>query len=196
MLSKVEVNCRCGGSNENCRSCHGRGTYFPEYSEHPPPPPLPPSRPHQSTLAPTRPGRKTSPSPNRRKPAPARILPLKETVTSPSGRLLVPCPYCRAGQTRVRADRLDHHIRKVHPAKVAGRQVPVARKARPAAGGKAFRNTPPRPPQSPQRVTSSILATPDDSARLDGSQGFHQRRESGRFGSHPSFDRMDDESWS
>jgi hypothetical protein len=37
-------------------------------------------------------------------------------------------------------------------------------------------------------------AVPSEEKRLDGSYGYHQFRENGKFGSYPSFDNMNDES--
>lgn len=49
-----------------------------------------------------------------------------------------------------------------------------------------------------EKVSSQLYSKLSDNSKiekqLDGSFGFHQFRENGRFGSHPSFDGMDDNS--
>jgi hypothetical protein len=85
------------------------------------------------------------------------------------------CPVCKV---RVRGDRLNRHLRKVHKTR-----------AERAAAKSSF-----APSAKDLRRDSSTLVAPRDK-NLDATKLYaHSYRENGRFGSHPSHDGFDDES--
>lgn len=97
------------------------------------------------------------------------------------------CPHCHSF---VRNDRLQQHIDKVHRA--TSPQPPIAK---PVVQPKPLMRKDPRPLATKQSGTqysgSAVVDQP-----MDGSNGWHTFRDQGRFGSHPMFDSMDDESTS
>jgi hypothetical protein len=92
---------------------------------------------------------------------------------------LVPCPHCAS---RVRQTRLELHIFKIH--------LEHAPKCYVSLGGKRKKRSPKK-----DEVQKRSRQEPREkhSPHLDGSRGFHQFRENGRFGSHPSHDDHGDE---
>lgn len=92
---------------------------------------------------------------------------------------LIPCPHCAS---KVRQNRLDLHVFKIHPEHAPKGYVSPGekRKKRNRQRGKE------RDRERPERREKHL-------PHLDGSRGFHQFRESGRFGSHPSHDDHGDE---
>lgn len=98
---------------------------------------------------------------------------------------LIACPHC---PSKVRADRLDAHIQKVHKIEAATSQnthadLPSTRKKK-----RKIRQA----GHSEQYLSDAFSQSFDEP--FDGSKGWHRRRENGRFGSHPLFDDYGDES--
>lgn len=109
------------------------------------------------------------------------------------------CSVCRVP---VKLCHLARHMRKVHLGEPVSR-APLPRRAPvtlpPIVGAGSF--TRPRPLATGVQSRAAHLgseriipANEADERRLDGSSGYWPVRDQGRFNSHPSFDRMDDES--
>lgn len=101
----------------------------------------------------------------------------REAPSSGSKLVFNICPECKA---RVRGDRLNRHLKKVHKSRAVGaRAVPKANIAESA--------------KDVLRETTTFAAPSDKN--LDATKLYaHSYRERGRFGSHPSHDGFGDES--
>jgi hypothetical protein len=190
------VPCSCGGSNENCRYCFGSGVRpsqldFQSFSG----PIAAPGRfavdvksrarrlPNSGSIASAGTARvkgcRTKSHNRSAKPAVNSSHDKLQPGAKGGFRNLTRCPRCACS---IRKDRLEKHLRLVH------------KNNRNPSGFKAQ--------NSQSRNDSSRLIIPDtrqEEARkerqLDGTKEYaHAFREQGKYGSHPSHDRFDDDS--
>jgi len=179
--------CGCLGGNENCLRCFGSG-YVPEAPAN----------------APVNQGRR------RKQPKPAApvttpvaqsLFKVKSKIDSdyrehiaasviPGRRPLVSCPICRQS---VRASRLPKHLRW-HTQ--VGNPKPTRARGPVVSAGRNLAKPEVRIVRAGAVGTGKATVTGQDAEerRLDGSRDNWRIRESGRFGSHPTFDSLDDES--
>ncbi len=181
--------CVCGGSNENCRYCGGRGEIGDRLADA--------LVVHSKQPAKLSGGRKTKAETSMETEVAARRIerrslrlsrlrslilgPLPESAPPASEKEWESCPVCK---TRVKARALDRHLNRVH--RNVNRQKP------PAAQGSTDSSL----VQSAQDVLreTTSFAVPRDK-NLDATKLYaHSYREKGRFGSYPSHDSFDDES--
>ncbi len=178
-----ERPCPCGG-RENCSRCWGTG--------------------YISTVV----------EPLAAVEGPMRGRPVKRAVANPPKPLvkglpayirpalpppMVQCPHCSA---LVGAKRLERHIQKVHASaspragaireQLATRPMPK-KTVPPKASVPVVKAKPATKQRTSIGADRATRTRPPENGR-DGSEGFGQFREGGRFGSHPSFDDFGDES--
>ncbi len=128
------------------------------------------------------------------------------SLSNTSNDLLTKCPQC---SSFVKNKNLSKHLRRVHPiGNPATTQVRVASKS-PTINQKKVITKPSTPATKRSKVqpNSSLRSMAPTKAQeqriqsnraqraLDGSRDFRQYRETGRFGSHPSYDDYGDESF-
>jgi hypothetical protein len=187
MYSIMARECGCLGGNENCLRCFGSG-YVPDAPAN----------------APVNQGRR------RKQPKPAApvttpvaqsLFKVKSKIDSdyrehiaasviPGRRPLVSCPICRQS---VRASRLPKHLRW-HTQ--VGNPKPTRARGPVVSAGRNLAKPEVRIVRAGAVGTGKATVTGQDAEerRLDGSRDNWRIRESGRFGSHPTFDSLDDES--
>ena len=173
------ASCYCGGNNENCRFCGGSGvrptenlgTFLGG-----------PTSPRDSRLAGS-----VWEGPSGRKRKRVRgttiglsgrnvsIPPTRPGPPDSASRKLVICEYCGCS---VRFDRHDRHVKKVH----------LKSRSR-------FRRSPKFQSKPNLAVPNTTQEETRVSRTLDATREYaHSFREEGRYGSHPSHDRFDDDS--
>lgn len=153
---------------------HGRPSTPPQKQEDPIPVIGVPSKRLDSPAAVNRP--KSASAPKVR----ANVRPVTENIETAARQLaklrrarssFEVCPVCKA---RLKATRLEKHLRKVHRKRVS--RSPIVHSAK-----------------DPTRQATTLVAPRDKN--LDATKLYaHPCREQGRFGSHPSHDGFDDES--
>lgn len=128
------------------------------------------------------------------------------SLSTTNRNLLTKCPQCSA---LVKNENLSKHVKKVHSSQNSGlNQARNPSKLLTINQKKVITKPTPPPSNRPkiQRNSSlrSMAPTKDQEQRiqynraqreLDGSRDYWQYRESGRFGSHPSYDDYGDESF-
>jgi len=107
---------------------------------------------------------------------------------------MVRCLHCNH-VVWVKDDKLPEHIKRVHIAKLLPKLEPE-----PQPPGRQIHYLYANPGKikisstGKSRPTPNLAPEPEGEQYLDGSANSHIRRDQGRFGSHPSFDAMDDDS--
>jgi len=194
----TEKLCSCGGWNENCYRCAGRGYYIPRRRRS--------HVPAQAITGQSVPVKKTLPGP------PAWAIPRQ----SPRWKLVATGRFkkCTVCGCLVRADRLLRHMRRGHQniqriktqrptlEKCTACGCPVRadrllrhilrvhRNTKRTKTGRSYRDI----ARVNEPKSKCHAAFDSQERKLDGSADYWRFREGGKFGSYPSFDAMGDQS--
>jgi len=211
--------CVCGGSNENCRYCSGRGEIPDRLAN------ALNAHSHRPEAAKVRLGgkkhhvKRISVKSSGRKKFEDPLTKLKQLSAAIFGfRLQPPTPNGRPGGSQLSPNDVDSHLQQVHPSAPVKQQLPATVRARRQEAGYEFcpecnvRVKTSRLKRHLRKVhktrsgqviahsatdvlrESTTLVAPRDK-NLDVTKPYaHSYREGGRFGSHPSHDGFDDES--
>lgn len=200
----MRKDCTCQGNNENCYRCDGKGYY--DEKDLQPLARIPfARRPTKQNLS-----KKIKVCPHCREEVWANKLESHifkaHGITRINKTFLIKCPQCNS---MVRNDRLKKHINKVHKKLSNASTIQkITQSQKISAVNKDLlnihiNNCPKKlltiqtkkgseVKKQEKRLFDNSSQVPKD---IDGSKGWHTYRDGGKFGSFPSFDPMDDESF-